>query len=149
MLSDDGDVWLRLFAKAAPLTRRDYNRLRKQWRILRDERSFLRTIVEKRLVSVPDTYFDDLILSCATSDWAKSALIVGHALANSWEGDFSRVGDLILFSRVHALVRAGKLVAQGDLSLMRTSELRLPNAAQPTALRRNAKAPRRQGRKAT
>jgi Protein of unknown function len=71
-----------------------------------------------------DQYIDGLILSAATTQWRKVALIVGKVLTvcrnNAAEASEHAIAD-----RIRALVDEGKLEAQGNLSLWRHSEVRL------------------------
>ena len=70
---------------------------------------------------------DDAILSVAQKSWRKVAMIIvkaslveGAGLLNNDEG------HQVIASRVEALVQDGRLVAQGDLTYWRHSEVRLP-----------------------
>lgn len=71
---------------------------------------------------------DTLILSCAGARWQKVAMIIAKALreferaGTSTSEDQYRVAD-----RIEALVEAGKLEAEGNVSLWRHSEVRLPD----------------------
>ncbi|MGJ5179931.1 DUF3658 domain-containing protein [Bradyrhizobium oligotrophicum] len=101
---------------------------REQWAHLKAENAPLRILRDGALVSAPMTYFDPVLLSCATAEWTKTARIIGEALCESWtEG--MQIGDIELFARVRALVAAGRLQCRGDLLDMHRGALRLPAEA--------------------
>jgi Protein of unknown function/Domain of unknown function (DUF1835) len=99
---------------------------RELWQRLRAENAPLRVLNDGELTSAPLSFFDPLLLACARSEWRKTALIVGEALYESWEGSVFQVGDLILSARARTLAEAGHLEFRGDLSDIHNSELRLP-----------------------
>jgi len=70
---------------------------------------------------------DDAILAVALSRWQKVAMIIGKTSERL--GSFSTDGDTQHRSyaeRIGALVREGRLIAQGDITKWRYSEVRLP-----------------------
>jgi hypothetical protein len=130
MLHAEQIVAEKLFDRARPLESEERNAHWEVWRRLRDENAPLRVLTPQLdLVSAPIDYFDRALLSHATNNWRKVARIVGGALAESWEDSIIQVGDFVLAARVRALVAAGYLESQGDLSEMRFSEVRLPAAS--------------------
>jgi hypothetical protein len=64
---------------------------------------------------------DVLILSLATDQWQKVAMMMGRVLQTHTESNMS--ADAIA-ARIEALVQAGRLQGQGDLSSWRHSEVR-------------------------
>jgi hypothetical protein len=70
------------------------------------------------------TDFDKALLQQATERWQKAAKIIGQVMMSVGEDDWP--GDTYLAERLQALVTAGKLESQGDLSRIRFSEVRLP-----------------------
>ena len=69
---------------------------------------------------------DAAILSSASYRWLKVARIVGDVSGRFEEAE--RETKLkVIAERVRALVDAGRLESQGDLSHWRYSEVRLPN----------------------
>ncbi len=68
---------------------------------------------------------DTLLLSQATDRWRKVAMVVGLAMS-ALEDRRAGIPDTYYAQRVKLLVERGKLEAQGDLSWMRYSEVRLP-----------------------
>ena len=111
-----------LWDRAAPLAPAARERYREMWRKLRAENAPFRIVADQDLVSAPISFFDELLLSCTGTEWQKTACVIGEAIAK-YEAS---VGDLVLLGRIRALVAAGSLEARGDLSAMRSSELRLP-----------------------
>lgn len=98
---------------------------RELWGKLRTENAPLRILDAGTLVSAPLSFFDPLLLSCATPQWKKTARVVGEALADFFTTSILQTGDLVLCARVRALVAAGRLEARGDLLDIQNSELRL------------------------
>jgi Protein of unknown function/Domain of unknown function (DUF1835) len=113
-----------LFATARPLSLEERARYRSVWTRLRDENAPLRVLDCGELVSAPVSYFDALLLSIATPEWGKMALIVGYALAETWEDDIAQIGASFLAARIRALADMGQLELRGDISAMRTTEMR-------------------------
>lgn len=99
-----------------------------RWQKLKDENADLRVIESGELVSAEFTYFDDLLLSHATSHWRKMALIVGYTFGDFMDAEVYQTGDLVLAARLAAMAKAGHLEWRGDLSSMRNCELRLPES---------------------
>jgi uncharacterized protein DUF3658 len=112
--------------KLTPVLRARYREL---WGRLRAENAPLRVLSEGELVSAPLSFFDPLLLSCATSEWQKAARVIGEALWESWESSNMSVmqtGDLLLCARARALANAGRLESRGNLFDIQKSEVRLP-----------------------
>jgi len=65
-----------------------------------------------------------LLLAEATSEWRKVARVVGGTMGHNSE-PYYQVGDLMLLTRIVALVDEGKLLAEGDPWDM-SSRVRLP-----------------------
>ena len=77
------------------------------WKKLRAENSELRVLDQNlTLLSAPLSFYDQQLLSLAGYDWRPMARIVGDILVRE------TVGDLLLFSRLYALVDAGILTAR-------------------------------------
>jgi hypothetical protein len=116
-----------LWASAQPLTSAMRASYVAEWAKLRGENAPLRIVDEGlRLRSAPISFFDEAILARATDRWQKTARIVGDVLSAFWRDGRYQTGDLVLMSRIKALADAGRLEAQGDLSEIRFSEVRLP-----------------------
>lgn len=95
------------------------------WRRLGSENAPFRIVTVAGLVSAPVDVFDRLLLERATPEWKKVARIVGEAMGYNFE-PFIQVGDIMLLTRVVALVGEGKLLADGDPWDMRSCRVRLP-----------------------
>jgi len=132
LLTADEIVRGNLFATSRPLSLEDRARYRSIWSRLRDENAPLRVLDRGELVSAPVSHFDALLLSIATSEWRKMALILGHALAETWEDAIAQIGDNFLAARIRALADMGQLELRGDVSARRTTEVRrAPSSAEP------------------
>jgi Protein of unknown function/Domain of unknown function (DUF1835) len=108
----------------APEARRRYREI---WGRLRAENAALRVLGSDGFVSALITFFDPILLSCATGNWQRAARLVGEALANELGDGLLQTGDLLLIARVRALVAAGHLESRGDLLDIHRGEVRLPN----------------------
>lgn len=85
-----------------------------RWRDLKAEGAELRAIENGRLISVPIDHFDRLLLAAAPSEWTRHVRVVGNALGAAFDENLS-ISSELLFSRLGALVRSGKLQAQGNV----------------------------------
>jgi hypothetical protein len=72
-----------------------------------------------------DSELDEMILSFARPRWRKVAMIFVETL-HLCEGRAVRTSDEAIEARIRALVDAGRLESQGNLSRPRHSEVRLP-----------------------
>lgn len=115
-----------LLDRAEKLTSALRGQYRALWGRLRAENAPLRVLSGGELVSAPLSFFDPLLLSCATPEWQKAARIIGLALSDFWTTSVLQTGDLVLYARARALADAGRLEFQGDLFDIQNSELRLP-----------------------
>jgi hypothetical protein len=118
-----------LLDRPEPLSSAARQRYVDLWRRLRAENAPLRVLGTEGLASAPISYFDSLLLSFATREWQKTALVVGKSLASFWDNSLLQTGDLVLAARVRALSTAGPLEARGDLFDLRHSEVRLAAGA--------------------
>jgi hypothetical protein len=72
----------------------------------------------------PRTNIDQIILSLATSQWQKLAMLVAKAMSEC-ENESIEITHEMLAEHIESLVRQGKLESQGNLNLWRYSEVRL------------------------
>ncbi|HWK46203.1 MAG TPA: DUF3658 domain-containing protein [Stellaceae bacterium] len=99
------------------------------WQKLREENAPLRVVLAAlEMISAPLSYFDQDLLSCAKHKWVKSARIVGDTMELYRSDARGQMSSMVLIPRFQALVDAGLLEGQGDLSRIRFSEVRLPAA---------------------
>jgi hypothetical protein len=77
------------------------------------------------MVSGSDQHIDGLILSFARPQWQKVAMVISKVFLDC-EYNAIDVNDHDIADRIAALVAAGKLQSQGNLSRWRHSEVRLP-----------------------
>ena len=73
-----------------------------------------------------DSEIDEALLAVAKASWRKVALIISQA-ADKLGSDFTDHEDVcqVIARRVQALVEEGRLMAQGDITEWRYSEVRL------------------------
>jgi hypothetical protein len=118
-----------LLGQAKILTATARSEYQALWGQLRSENAALRVLAGDTLVSAPISFFDSLLMSFATDNWRKVAMIVGLAMGAQMDDHGMQSSDLFLAARVNALVEAGRLELQGRSALeMRHSEVRLPAA---------------------
>lgn len=67
---------------------------------------------------------DDALMAGASTQFRKVARVVGIAM--SAKEDEDRIPDYFYASRVRKLVEEGRLVSQGNLEFMGSSEVKLP-----------------------
>lgn len=96
------------------------------WRQLKIENAPFRIVSESGLVSAPATFFDQSLLSLATTNWRKLARLIGDAMQKNSE-PYIQVGDQMLQTRVISLIDESKLLAEGDPWDMRNCRVRLPD----------------------
>ena len=99
---------------------------RQRWRRLKAENAPFRVATDAGLVSAPIDYFDPWLLKQATTEWRAIGHIVGETMAYCDE-PYMQVGNVMLQSRVVALVTDGKLLADGDPWDMQSCRVRLPD----------------------
>ena len=94
------------------------------WQHLQAENAPFRVVTESGLASTTIDHFDPLVVAQATSEWQAGARIIGNALGYSSE-PYMQVGDLMLQTRLVALVEHGQLLAEGD-PWERSCRIKLP-----------------------
>ena len=114
-----------LLGSERPITAHEREEASQKWRQLRRENAPFRVVSPTGLVSAPVDHFDSLLIEQATPEWQRMVRIVGAALGYSSE-PYYQVGDLMLLTRVVALIEAGKLLADGDPWDMHACKVRLP-----------------------
>jgi len=85
----------------------------------------LRIRSQDGLCSAQINQYDSIILSFVTPDWRKMPRLVHDAMTHANENSIIQCRDIMISGRVLALIRAGVIEARGDLSHMRTTEIRL------------------------
>jgi len=91
-----------------------------------EEAALIAKLTEKEIEKI-----DDMILANAHSHWRKVARIVG-TLMGSLGDRYSEISIVFYVERIRALAEAGWLESQGDISHIRSSEVRLPQRSQAT-----------------
>ena len=99
-----------------------------RWQALQRENAPFRVVMAGDVVSVAEDYFDAALLAEALSAGAgerpvRATRVVGGAMGRARA--HMQVGDMMLFTRLLALVAAGRLVAEGNACDMRAYWVRL------------------------
>jgi hypothetical protein len=113
-----------LLGKEQPVTAQERDKNSRHWRRLQSENAPFRIATETGLVSTTIDHFDPWLLAQATSEWQAVRRVVAAAMILNSE-PFLQVYDVMLRTRVVALVDEGKLLADGDPWDM-SSRIRLP-----------------------
>jgi hypothetical protein len=112
-----------LFKRAEVLPTTTHRKYIGLWRQLRDENAALRVLESDALVSAPISFFDTALMSQASENWQKVALVIGMTLHSQAEAGIS---DVFLAARINALVASGFLERRGRSAVdMRRCEVRL------------------------
>jgi hypothetical protein len=114
-----------LFGQESPIALEERDKCRRDWQRLRSENAPFRIVTEAGLASAAADYFDPLLLAHSTSEWQRMIRLVGSAMAYGSE-PYLQTGDVMLRSRVVALVDEGRLIADGDPRDFRSTRVRLP-----------------------
>jgi hypothetical protein len=115
-----------LLGTERPITAQEREDAVRRWRRLRSENAPFRIVTETGLVSAPADVFDNLLLEHATKEWRKVARVIGDTMGHNME-PYIQAGDMMLLTRIVALVESGRLIAHGDPWRMRQCEVRLPD----------------------
>jgi len=113
-----------LLGSERPITAQEVAEARRRWSELKSENAPFRIVTETGLASALIDHFDPLLLEQAGADWRKAAYVVGMTLGQNSE-PYSQVGDLMLLTRLVALVEAGRLEADGNPWEMQACRVRL------------------------
>jgi hypothetical protein len=127
MLTPDKILENDLLGRTATLMPGMRDQYRELWGQLRIENAPLRVLDADTIVSAPLSFFDPLLLSCATPQWSKAARVIGEVLAGFFTTSILQTGDLLLCARLRALADAGELESRGDLFDIQTCEVRRPS----------------------
>jgi hypothetical protein len=118
-----------LFESERPITKQQREDAVRRWRRLKSENAPFRIVTETGLISAPADTFDELLLGQATKEWRKAARVIADVMSPYWES-YIQTSDIMLQTRLVALVEAGKLLAHGDPWVMRKCEVRLPDTTE-------------------
>jgi hypothetical protein len=110
-------------------TDHDREDLEKDWLSLSESQETLRIWRNRRIQSVPEDYYDQLIIQGAKylhrkpklNGFMKSARLIGHVLGHLEQ----HVGDSFLEYRLKKLIEAGVFESEGSLGAMRFYSVRL------------------------
>ena len=96
-----------------------------RWRQLKQENAPFRIVTQTGLESAPIDVFDSTLLTQATIQWQKLALVVGMTLASEFP-QYIQTDHTILLTRIVALIEDRKLEVEGDPWDMHACRVRLP-----------------------
>jgi hypothetical protein len=113
-----------LVGEERPITAAERAKSRQDWQRLQTANAPFRIVTDSGLVSAPVDHFDPLLLAQASSEWRLVSEVVHHAIGHTSE-PYDQIGDMMLRARLVALVREGRLVADGDPN-DRSTRIRLP-----------------------
>jgi hypothetical protein len=116
----------KLLGTERPMAKHDRKEALLRWTKLREENAPFRVVSPSGLVSAPIDHFDGLLLQHASTEWRKVGRVLGETMGDSWE-PYYQVGDLMLLTRLVALVESGKLAADGDPWELHETRVRLPS----------------------
>lgn len=85
-----------------------------RWSALVADNALMRVIVDGRLQSASDDYFDSYLLARCPNAWTKWHRVVGDAMGDIWDTGQSAGSDLLLW-RLRALIENGDIICDGDL----------------------------------
>jgi hypothetical protein len=86
-------------------------------------KDLLRVFAGDRIVSAKSDHFDAYVLSFAKPQWERAVRIIGNCLGNR-KNHKMMIGDAFFEWRLRGLIQCGQLEAQGDLSHMRSYQVR-------------------------
>jgi len=75
--------------------------------------------------SVTEADLDAVILSIIEQNWRKTVFVIYRAVQR-YEGRETQMSDEIIGARIQELAAQGRIESQGNLSMWRHSEVRLP-----------------------
>jgi hypothetical protein len=96
-----------------------------QWREQRRQRGILRIATERGLRTVPQAYFDANILALASTEWTLAVNLIGDALF-SIDQRYHNTSELLVWMRIHNLIKAGQLEGRGSFETASAGWVRLP-----------------------
>lgn len=118
------DIVPYFYKRRRQLTETEQAALLTEWKRMQEENAPLRTMVDGKVQSVSEDYYDEIILSCVPEEKSRAALTVGRALGKLDLETGNRVSDMLIFSRVRALGAAGRLTVVQDGATYRDMVIR-------------------------
>jgi hypothetical protein len=115
-----------LFGTAKPMSSSEFRDARTTWQKLKAENADVRVLDSTGLISAPLSHFDEMLISCATTEWKRCARVVGETIVRNNSGAFYQTGDLLLWSRLRTLIEDGVLDGRED-KLTQDSWVRRPS----------------------
>ncbi len=107
-----------LVGDARAVSEEERERYRATWRDLRKENAALRVVESGSLLSAPITHFDTLLMSQTSDAWQILGRLIGNILSTIL------ADELLLWSRVDALIEQGVLEVKGERTSFRDTWVR-------------------------
>ncbi len=79
--------------------------------------------VTPETAAAPDAHLDALILTCATGDWVKVAVLIAR-ITDAARADGIEVLPQVIAARIYALADAHRLQVKGNVRRWRAGEVR-------------------------
>lgn len=98
----------------------DYSSLMDLWLYTKNTNSNLRIVKDKKLLSVAEDYFDEMILKYTKYSYTKCMIVVGEVISRMEE----YVYEFFIFWRIRELAKNGTIKYRGDVSNMRDIEIK-------------------------
>jgi len=114
-----------LLGSERPVTAQERDESRLHWHQLQVENAPFRIVTPTGLVSAPVDHFDPLLIERATTEWRTIVRVIADTMGYNSE-PYHQVGNVMLLTRVVALIGEGKLLADGDPWDMFSCRVRLP-----------------------
>lgn len=105
------------------LSLEDYSSFMELWEKLRDENANLRVMKDRSIISVPETYLDEIILQYTNYHFGRCSRTVGEVMGR----EESYISDIYIFWRILELIKLGKIEYRGNLGSMKYMKIRKPN----------------------
>ncbi len=92
----------------------EYKELSADWKRLQKENSGLRALRDGILSSVPEDFYDNIILECAPVSEQIAAYTVGRSMDEVFERTGNAISDMQVFSRIRVLASEGRVKITHD-----------------------------------
>ncbi|MDR3585754.1 MAG: DUF3658 domain-containing protein [Desulfosporosinus sp.] len=113
--------WLKWFIdKKEKLEAITFNQHINSWLILKQANINLRTIKDKKVISVQEDYFDEMIMYYTEDIFTSCIRTVGSVFGNVE----SYLSDAYIFWRIHELIKNNKIAFNGNLGSIRKLEIK-------------------------
>jgi len=95
-----------------------------EWKPLREENRHYRVFAGSKLISAPNSHFDESILLNLNEKWRKASRVIGETLQDHWISYYNDVGFEALLVRLNELINDNQIVGRGDCTDLGLLEVR-------------------------